>query len=617
MSTELTEAILKYVALEKELLADGSDENASTVVFVTNKLLTIAALCDVGDEVGRRLLSQLASDMLVSAATSDVLLPALVDCIAHTHKKTNDRIDVVTGIIRELADDNNYRNTGGLDTSLVVDTETDIADFTADDRQFRSLAICSLFLEKTRRLNINHGEMSALIDNLILPGIQNHNTFIREQAIRSLGLCCVINPEFGRDYLLLLLQVAENDGPRIQLTAVKTLFDLLLVYGPLTLGVSSAHVESDRKREQQADVIRESMNNMSLMENDLEALGDKDTGENESDTEATVDTTIKTYIPILFNLLQSDTAEMRTVAAEGFAKLLHTNHLASHTVFAALMVLYFNPMSSDDQRLRQCLGVFFPEFAFATARPVADKSLAHQAIIERSFLQIMNTLLDAPRRSPLYEVNEYQVGAYLLYLTSPEQLNQNNPNYSSGASLFEAHHALAITIANECLHAAKDGDNYYMKLWSKLLNVIEIEHENQQLVKAMRVIIADLRKECNDSVAQKQLQRSAHQLADYDQTPDDWISRSDIEGLFDNLLKGLDRAFLDGVDEVLATTANTDGSVKRTLRARSVKAPTKTDNSDSEVASDGADESDEESESEADIQEADLDDPESTDEEMA
>eukprot|EP01134_Creolimax_fragrantissima_P001657 CFRG1657T1 len=605
---ELTEAVKKYVAIEMQLLADSRDEDAAIIVFITKKLLSIAALCDVGDEVGRRSLSQLARDMLTSASTSDDLLSVLVDCIAHAHPETNDRLALVTEIIAGLADDENYGNQTTTDISMILDTDDDISDFTPEDRQYRSLMLCALFLEKSRRLTIRHGAVVGLIDNLILPGIQNMNALIREKAIRSLGLCCLIDPHFGRTYLLLLLQVAENDVPRLQVEAVKTLFDLLLVFGPMTLGVSPT-LTGQNEAEKNVDIAK-SLTKLTLAEQDATNRANNTNtsssdvvldGNSESQlevnlhldaTDKNVPQQIKTYIPVLYALLQSDNSELRTIAAEGFAKLLHTNHLASPTVFSALVVLYYNPMSNADMRLRQCLGVFFPEFAFSsTPRVMSGVALTHQDIIAQSFLLTLNTILDAPRRSPLHDVNAHTVGQYLLYLTNPSQIAANavGPNTMSTTTSYDAHDSLIVSIVNECFKSISTGENSDLKMWLRFLCNVEVNPENQDLVKAMRFVLTELGRVCNDRIAIKLVEKVSLRMAEYDKTPDEWLTRNDLDGMFESVLKNLQPSLLDGADAIHTGIAQSVAATKRRLRTRTAVHMVEKSDSEEEESSDESD----------------------------
>ena len=60
----------------------------------------------------------------------------------------------------------------------------------------------------------------------------------------------------------------------------------------------------------------------------------------------------------------SQSSELRTTAAEGFAKLLLIDRLTSPKLLSRLILLWYNPLTDDDNRLRHCLGTFFSLYAF-------------------------------------------------------------------------------------------------------------------------------------------------------------------------------------------------------------------------------------------------------------
>lgn len=56
-------------------------------------------------------------------------------------------------------------------------------------------------------------------------------------------------------------------------------------------------------------------------------------------------------------------SDLRTEAAEGLAKLIYTGRISSTKIFSRLVLLWYNPVTEDDTRLRHCLGVFFQLYA--------------------------------------------------------------------------------------------------------------------------------------------------------------------------------------------------------------------------------------------------------------
>ena len=67
----------------------------------------------------------------------------------------------------------------------------------------------------------------------------------------------------------------------------------------------------------------------------------------------------------------SQTTDLRDVAAEGMAKLLVSCRVMSHKLLSRLLLLWYNPVTEDDTRLRHCIGGFLPMFAFASRYSLA------------------------------------------------------------------------------------------------------------------------------------------------------------------------------------------------------------------------------------------------------
>jgi len=59
-------------------------------------------------------------------------------------------------------------------------------------------------------------------------------------------------------------------------------------------------------------------------------------------------------------------SEIRTVCAEGFAKLLLAGRVVSPSLLTRLLLLWYNPVTEDDTKLRHCIGTFLSIYAFAS-----------------------------------------------------------------------------------------------------------------------------------------------------------------------------------------------------------------------------------------------------------
>lgn len=56
-------------------------------------------------------------------------------------------------------------------------------------------------------------------------------------------------------------------------------------------------------------------------------------------------------------------SDLRTEAAEGISKLMYMGRISSAKMLSRLVLLWYNPVTEDDTRLRHCLGVFFQLFS--------------------------------------------------------------------------------------------------------------------------------------------------------------------------------------------------------------------------------------------------------------
>lgn len=81
--------------------------------------------------------------------------------------------------------------------------------------------------------------------------------------------------------------------------------------------------------------------------------------------QAPTSTAPSSILPVVERYLDSDSDVLRTVAVEGFAKLLLLRRIASVQILSRLLLLYFNPTTKEAVELRQCLAAFFPAFAYA------------------------------------------------------------------------------------------------------------------------------------------------------------------------------------------------------------------------------------------------------------
>jgi hypothetical protein len=159
----------------------------------------------------------------------------------------------------------------------------------------------------------------AAVTPTILPlvsrAVRSVSPLLRFAGLQCLAGLCATSEVIAKEHLLLIFNVLRNDTPPMQRLAIEAVFDIMLLFdtrGWRSFGDADAEAH---------ELVREL----------VPSLQDADDG-------------------------------MRTLAVEGFAKLLYTNRIGEAEVLKQLIVLFFSPTTESDSRLRQCLGVFFPAY---------------------------------------------------------------------------------------------------------------------------------------------------------------------------------------------------------------------------------------------------------------
>uniref|UniRef100_A0AAZ3SCD1 UVR domain-containing protein n=1 Tax=Oncorhynchus tshawytscha TaxID=74940 RepID=A0AAZ3SCD1_ONCTS len=276
-----------------------------------------------------------------------------------------------------------------------------------------------------------HGE--AILSSLILPSISNAQPAVRNMAVVCLGTCALHSKDLVNTHLVLLLQIAQLDEAKIRISALRSVIDLLLLYGFTLLS----------ERPSPAPQTSHSPANQE----------DQEKGEEPEEGSSTA----QSILMMLSDFLDSEVSELRTETAEGLAKLMYSGRISSAKLLSRLVLLWYNPVTEDDTRLRHCLGVFFQLYA--------RESRAHQECVEECFLPTLQTLLNAPATSPLAEVDVTNVAELLVELT------RLNVCVCVRAQEVCVHDYLAVRVCGEML---KDPSAPEVRLYAKVLNSLEL-----------------------------------------------------------------------------------------------------------------------------------------------
>ncbi|XP_009908748.2 condensin complex subunit 3 [Dryobates pubescens] len=313
--------------------------------------------------------------------------------------------------------------------------------------------------------------IKEMVDSLILPAITSVHPAVRNMAVLCLGCCALQNKEFARKQLGLLLQVLQVDNMQVKLSALKAIFDQLLLFG----------IEPFKTRR---GSYSESEDILLGTENSKEESEKKEEEENTA--------TVNSLLQLLSTFLDSEFSELRTVAAEGIAKLMFSGRLVSAKLLSRLVLLWYSPMTEEDARLRNCLGVFFPLFAYATR--------SNQECFEEAYLPTLQTLLNAPATSPLAEIDISNVSELLVDLTRPSGLKPQAEKSQDYQEL-TVHDSLAMKICNAILTDPTAPD---VRIYAKALNSLELSSSSTE---SLLVLLNEILEKVKDKLCQRAIEK--------------------------------------------------------------------------------------------------------------
>lgn len=319
------------------------------------------------------------------------------------------------------------------------------------------------------------GTLNEIIQSLILPGITNVHPSVRNMAVLCIGCCALQNKDFAKQHLTLLLQISQLDEVKVRTSALNAVVDLLLLFG-LEIFANSKLDEAENPHNSEkinklAETEESDSNETEESDPDnREKINEPaETEESESnkteEDEAEKVSAVNSILTLFSEFLDSEIPEIRTEMAEGLAKLMFSGRLISSKLLSRLILLWYNPVTDEDTKLRHCLGVFFPIFAYSCR--------TNQDCFVEAFFPTLQTLFNAPASSPLADVDASNVAELLVDLTRPSGLKQrtkNSPDYQ----ITSVHDNLAQKICNEII---KDPTSPDVRIYAKSLCSLELSKE--------------------------------------------------------------------------------------------------------------------------------------------
>ena len=203
----------------------------------------------------------------------------------------------------------------------------------------------------------------------------------------------------------------------------------------------------------------------------------------------------------LSELLDDRDLEVRTKVAEGLCKLMMSKVITSSRLFTRLILMWYNPVTDANGRLRHVLGAFFPLYA----------SLAkeNQDTISEAFMPTLKTLGSAPVTSPLTGVDMEDVGLFLIQLTNRDFLQTKEADKDS---MDNCHDSIAYAICNAII---ADPLCFHVKLFVKLLTNLGITVDDYNRLKEFKALYAQMIDGVKDKLCLKSLEKFGKRVETY------------------------------------------------------------------------------------------------------
>ncbi|NXK33130.1 CND3 protein, partial [Piprites chloris] len=500
-------------------------ENLMTKEFIGQQLILIIGCMDTTEEGGRKHLLVILQKILILPATSAALIPLLVERLLCIVKDDDTRIQIIAEIISEVREPmvaveqpvdaaelrrrelklaeikvklfeakqaleecitlQDFNKASVLKEQITelectkndlikAGEQPEIKEMHVEKSDPETLLKCLMMCyELLKVMSLSKGigpTINEIIQSLILPGITSVHPAVRNMAVLCLGCCTLQNKEFARNQFPLLLQVLQIDNIKIKVSALKAIFDQLMLFGiePFkTRRANDSQSESAHIRTEDG-------------EDESKTIEDEDSA------------TIHSLLKLLSGFLDSEFSELRTGAAEGIAKLMFSGRLISAKLLSRLVLLWYNPVTEEDTLLRHCLGVFFPLFAYA--------SRSNQECFEEAYLPTLQTLLNAPATSPLSEVDINNVSELLVDLTRPSALKLQSKKSQDYQEL-TVHDSLAMKICNEILTDPTAPD---VRIYARALNSLELSKSSTE---NLLVLLNEILEKVKDKLCQRAIEK--------------------------------------------------------------------------------------------------------------
>ncbi|KAJ1653164.1 chromosome condensation complex Condensin, subunit G [Dispira simplex] len=304
-----------YIKRFIHTLETAEDEETETnCIFIIHQLLLIANICDFADELGRREFFNLLREMLLLPEIPENQMEIIIDILLKISVNERDFTRIIVETISEI-------RSSADDEREDVDIDNDAQGMEQQLElvlvKVKCLILTKLLLERCQESLRDNNTLFGLLNEYIIPAIQDTEAFVQELGIVCLSHCCYLDKSLAEENAAAFMQAVRKGEGDIRERALMALADLALMYHIPTLS---------RKLDREDEIEK-----------------------------------------VLHECLESSESNIQAIATEGIVRLLYCGKL-SHpvTTLETLLILYFHPITADNLRYRQCLTYFMQVFSYSS-----------------------------------------------------------------------------------------------------------------------------------------------------------------------------------------------------------------------------------------------------------
>ncbi|KAK4514931.1 uncharacterized protein ATC70_002538 [Mucor velutinosus] len=382
---------------------NNTEDNAFNYEYIVVQMLDIALCLDYADEVGRRKMFNLLRDILRAYEVVDSHLERILKVFRRIsideRDFTRSIIEIISDIQEEASipyldmeddvatkraklDDNSSSSSVAEAPKSTTHTEEvansqDVPNPDLDKlvAKLRCLSICRRMLENSYEPLTDNSILYGLLNDLVVPAVQDGDSLLRQEGLHCLGLCCTLDKGLAQHNVGLFINCIRNGHEVLVKIAVRTLGDMLLMYG--------------------IDAMSEHLSNTLDIRNVFE-FG-----------------------------LDHDNTEIQSLTTQSLCKLMLFNRYTDDELLRLMVLLYFFPKTDMDEHsnmIHQCLAYFFPAYCFSSLEH--QKSLS--GITIAALEELCNIFADLEKDENM--TNPKQIAEMLADWNDPRKLTKTQAN---------------------------------------------------------------------------------------------------------------------------------------------------------------------------------------------